>query len=173
MPKLNLFNDLESKEIQKLITCFQGKKYNFKKGEIIFSFIENRKKIGIMLSGKSELIRYDLNGNKNLIDSLEENDIFSEIFYKICNNNEFTIIAKENVEVLFFDYENLITNCKKNCPYHLKIIDNFIKILSNKIIDMNDQILILSERSIRNKLLTYFSLLSSRTLSKKLLFLFL
>ena len=43
--------------------CIKVQRKTFEKGSIITTYIEKRKQICILLSGKADLIRYDLNGN--------------------------------------------------------------------------------------------------------------
>ena len=48
-----------------------------KKGDIITNYSENQNQICTLISGKADLIRYDQNGNKNIIESLYIADSYS------------------------------------------------------------------------------------------------
>ena len=60
--------------------CVKMQKKAFPKGQIITTYMEKRKQICILLNGKADLIRYDLNGNRDIIERFYENDVFGEAF---------------------------------------------------------------------------------------------
>ncbi len=146
--------------------CVKIQKKNFKKGDIITYYIENRKQICILISGKADLIRYDKDGNKDIIENYNVNDIFGETFYPVNTNNELFVQATENCEVLIFLYEDIKMKCKNNCKYHQILISSLLELVINKSVHQNSRIEILSKRTIREKLLSYFSILSTTSSSK-------
>ena len=75
--------------------CIKVQRKTFEKGSIITTYIEKRKQICILLSGKADLIRYDLNGNKDIIESFVETDIFGEAFYPVHTNHELFVLAMD------------------------------------------------------------------------------
>ena len=119
-----------------------------------------------MKSGEADLIRYDFNGNKTIVEHYLECSIFGEIFYNVTTNNELFVEAKTKCEVLFFDYSFIQNKCSANCSYHKKVVQNLPDLLLNEINSLNMRIEILSKRTIREKLLTYFNIISTQTLSK-------
>ena len=90
----------------------------FKKDEIITTYIAKRNQICILISGSADLVRYDSNGNKTIVEHFTSNDIFGEIFYTIATNNELFVKARHNSEVLFFSYDLMKHKCKTNCAFH-------------------------------------------------------
>ena len=81
-------------------------------------------------------------------------------------NNELLVEAKKGCEVLFFSYNNIYEKCKSNCKFHQILTENFCKIVVNKVTNLNTRIEVLTKRTIRDKLLGYFSILSTRNLSR-------
>ena len=146
--------------------CSKVQKKTFHKGEIITSYIAKRNQLCILLSGEAELVRYDFNGNRTIVEHFSSNDIFGEIFYTVTTNNELLVEAKENSSVLFFIYDDIKEKCKKNCDFHNKLLLNLPELFLNEIIDLNMRIEFLSKRTIREKLLGYFTIISTRNMSK-------
>lgn len=146
--------------------CSKVQKRTFKKGEIITSYIAKRNQLCILLLGEAELVRYDYNGNKTIVNHLFSNDIFGEIFYTVNTNNELFVEAKKNCTVLFLIYDDIKEKCKNNCDFHNKLLINLPSLFLDKIIDLNMRIELLSKRSIREKLLGYFTIISSKNMSK-------
>lgn len=148
--------------------CTKMQKKFFSKGSIITTYIEKRKQICILLSGKADLIRYDLNGNKDIVDRFYDNDIFGEAFYPVYNNNELFVLAAEDCEVLLFLYDHIQTKCKTNCKFHTTLVSHILELVLKNAVHQNTRVEILSKRTIREKLLSYFSILSSKSFSKNI-----
>lgn len=149
--------------------CKNIQKKYFKKNQIITTYIQKRNQICILLSGEADLIRYDLNGGRSIIEHFTKNDIFGEAFYIISTNNELSVEAKKNCEVIFFSYDNMYKKCTNNCKFHQKLTENFSRIIVHKVTNLNTRIEVLTKRTIRDKLLGYFSILSTRNLSRTIL----
>lgn len=165
MKHTNIFNNIQKEDIKKMLKCFEAKTRTFKKDSIIMSFLGNTSTIGIIITGKAELIRNDYNGNRTILENLNQDDIFGEIFSNY-NIDELSIKATEETTVLFIDYYHITKRCKKACPYHSKLVENTLNILSQKIISINERIEILTKKTTREKLLVYFDIMSKKKLSK-------
>lgn len=145
--------------------CKSVQKKSFKRNQTITTYIQKRNQICIITNGEADLVRYDLNGDKSIIEHFTKNSIFGEAFYIVTTNNEFYVEAKKNCEVLFFNYDNIYQKCRNNCKFHQILSDNFSNLILNKIMDLNTRVEILTKRSIREKLRGYFNILSARNLS--------
>ena len=146
-------------------SCQKVKKKIFAKGETITSYIEKRNQFCILLSGNADLVRYDLNGNKTIVEHFSKNNIFGEVFYTVTTNNELLVEARETCEVLFFIYDDIYKKCRTNCKFHQTLTEYLPELILSKVTDLNMRIELLTKRSIRDKLLGYFSILSTRKLS--------
>ncbi|MBR2743852.1 MAG: Crp/Fnr family transcriptional regulator [Clostridia bacterium] len=146
--------------------CANVQKKFFKKNQIITTYIQKRNQVCIILRGEADLVRYDFNGAKTIIEHYTENDIFGEIFYTVSVNNELSVEAKKNCEILIFSYDSVYNKCKENCEFHSTLMENFSKIAVEKVKSINTRIEILTKRTIREKLLGYFNMLSTRSLSR-------
>lgn len=147
------------------INCKNVQKKSFRKNQTITTYIQKRNQICIILNGEADLVRYDSNGDKSIIEHFTKNDIFGEAFYIVTTNNELSVEAKKNCEVLFFIYDNIHQKCRNNCKFHQTLSENFSNLILNKIMDLNTRVEILTKRSIREKLRGYFNILSTRNLS--------
>lgn len=165
MGKVSIFNNIDKQDVKKMLNCFESRQIMYKKERTIFSNIGNSDILGIIISGKVELIRYDYDGSRTILDTLEENDIFGKIFSANLSN-EISAIALTDCEILLIDYSKAIGKCKKNCPYHTKFINNMLEMINDKIILMNERIEVLTKRNTREKLMSYFKLLSKKNASK-------
>ena len=147
-------------------TCKKVQNKTFKKNDIITTYIAKRRQLCLLKNGEADLIRYDFNGNKTIVEHYLSNSVFGEIFYNVTTNNELFVEAKTKCEVLFFDYEFIKNKCTQNCSYHKIVVQTLPNLLLNQINSLNTRIEILSKRTIREKLLTYFNIISTSTFSK-------
>lgn len=155
----NLINNLEQ-------NCSRIQKKHFNKNEIITTYIQKRNQICIMLNGKADLIRFDLNGNQDIVDKFNTSDIFGEAFYPVNTNNELTVLSTSACDVLFLIHDDISHKCKSNCKFHSVLSSTILELTLKNAVHQNMRIEVLSKRTIREKLLTYFSILSSKDFSK-------
>ena len=146
--------------------CNKVKKKTFYKNQVITSYIEKRNQFCILVSGNADLVRYDLNGNRTIVEHFSKHDVFGEVFYTVTTNNELLVEAREKCEVLIYIYDDIHSKCKNNCKFHQVLSENLPELILSKVTDLNMRIELLTKRSIRDKLLGYFNLLSNRNLSK-------
>ena len=146
--------------------CHRVQKKTFSKNEVITSYIQKRNQFCILISGNADLVRYDLNGNKTIVEHFSQNDIFGEVFYIVTTNNELLVEAKEQCDVLFYIYDDIHNKCRNNCKFHQKLSENLPELILSKVTSLNMRIELLTQRSIRDKLIGYFNLLSIQNLSK-------
>lgn len=163
---MNLNFDIENFLNDFTNNCQKSQIKTFNKNEVITTYIQKRNQLCILINGNADLVRYDLNGNKTIVEHFNKNDAFGEVFYTVTTNNELTVEAKNKCEVLFFSYDNIREKCKTTCKFHQTLNENLPELILKKVTDLNMRIELLTKRSTRDKLLEYFSFLSNRTLNK-------
>lgn len=146
--------------------CNKVQKKTFLKKEVITTYIQKRNQLCILLSGNADLVRYDLNGNRTIVEHLSQNALFGEVFYKVTTNNELLVESRTNCEVLFYIYDDIKNKCNKSCKFHDSLSEYLPELILDKITALNTRIELLTQRTTRDKLLMYFSLISTRRLSK-------
>ena len=149
-----------------LSSCEKVQEKDFEKNEIITTYIVNRNQVCIVLEGSADLMRYDFNGNQMIVERFNQFDIFGEIFYQINTNNELFVIAKEKSKILIFNYDIFEKKCKKICKFHEELILGLPNLALSKVSDLNLRIELLSKKTIRDKLVSYFKILSEKAFSK-------
>ena len=135
MEEYLIFQNINEQEQKKLFECLDARIISFKKDRTIASYINNTNLIGVILKGSANLIRYDYDGNRTIIEQLKENSLFGEIFTSNLNS-EYYLVATSDCDVLFMEYNGIIKRCKKACPFHSILVDNVFKLMSNKIMDI-------------------------------------
>ena len=149
-----------------LNSCDKVQLKTFEKNEIVTTYIINRNQVCIVLNGSADLMRYDFNGNQTIVEKFNKFDVFGEIFYQINTNNELFVIAKEKSKILIFNYDIFEKKCKKNCKMHEELLIGLPNLVLTKVSDLNLRIELLSKKTIRDKLISYFRILSETNFSK-------
>ncbi len=160
----NLFNNITNANKEKILKSLEGNTLHFKKNNTILSNVKQDNIIGIILEGYIQIVKTDYNGNRTIIEDLYDNDIFSSKMSNI-SNNEYSVITKEDTKLIII-YFNEILNNNLNTSYYNQFLKNLLYIMSDKMTNINNRIEILSNKTIRNKLLAYFKLMSKKNNSK-------
>ena len=164
---MDIFENITIKGKDDVLKALEAMTLTYKKNNTILDKIKGTNIIGIIMEGSINITKTDYNGNMTIIEKLEEKDIFGTIFSNI-SNDEYQIIAKEDCKIIIIDYKNILNFQESNFKPYNTFIQNLLKIISKKIKDKNDRIEILTEKSIRNKLLKYFQIESKRNGSKNI-----
>ncbi len=162
--KQGIYKNIEEKNLKKLLHDLQSTTHLYTQTETIAYSISGRNIIGIMESGNANLVRFDYDGVRTIIDELAEGDIFSDMFVETISS-ELSVIATTKCKVTFIEYNELLKKCKSN-ENAIILLNNLFKNVTKKLIKRNERIELLTTRSIRNKLLSYFELQAKKNNSK-------
>lgn len=160
----NLFENISSKNKEKLLKLLKAQTVPYTKGVNILSNVNRGNFIGIVDTGSLQIVFNDYNGNSIIIEELQQNDIFGNLISSI-NSDECECITKERTTITYIDYDNITNSDNKN-DYYLIFVQNLIRLMATQLNTKNERIEILTKRSIRDKLLEYFRILSIKKGSK-------
>ena len=166
-----MYSDFNIQEFTQQLqnSCAKAQTKIFQKGDTITSYIKNRNQVCILKTGSADLVRYDVNGNKTIVETLKEGEVFGEIFFPVTTNNELFVIAKSKCEVVYFIYDEITEKCTRGCRFHEVLNSSLLKLVLNKTMAQNIRIELLTKRSIREKLQTYFTTLTKAGMSRTFL----
>lgn len=145
--------------------CALSNLKKFKKNEVITTYLLKRNQICILLNGVAYLVKYLPSGERRILSLIKKGDVFGESFYKLRNSRELFVIAKRDCEVLFLPYDKL-ESCSKDCFYHVYLLKDLPDLFMKHIADTNQRIEIMSNKSIRERLLAFFASLKKTTSGK-------
>lgn len=164
---MELFRGIGKEDLLTMLSCLSARKAQYKKGSFIFLAEEKVDYVGAVLSGSIQIIREDIWGNRVIIATAEAGDLFAEA-YSCAEMESITVsvTAAEDCEILLMDYRRIIHTCTSSCSFHSRLIENMIRILANKNIQLIQKINILGQRNTREKLLAYLGEQAKLTGSK-------
>ncbi|MEG0692410.1 MAG: Crp/Fnr family transcriptional regulator [Oscillospiraceae bacterium] len=163
---VSLFDTIKETELKSILKCLHSEIKLYQKGDYIFMIDDMISTIGIVLSGQVQIIKEDILGNRTILTELVKGEIFGETF--VCagiTKSPVSVFCVTNCEIMFIDYNRIVTSCTSACAFHATLIANMLKLIAVKSIYLNQKMTILSKRSIREKLMTYFIIETSKSKS--------
>lgn len=157
----DLFLNISNANREKLLKVLKADTILFPKNTSISSVVKDVNIIGIIDYGSIQIIKNEYGGNRIILEDLSDHEIFGSITFPILNQ-EYDLITKEETKVTIIDYDQVLKNNDVKNHYYNQFIKNLLKIVSNKITEKNERIEILTKRSIRDKLLEYFRIVSKK-----------
>lgn len=127
----------------------------FQANEVITTFLLKRNQFCILMDGEAQLVTYDKNGNKKILYYYRKNDIFGEALFKVYTDRELFVLAKKKCKVLFYPYD-VAERCTESCFYHTELLRKLPDLILHSIAEQNFRMILLTKKSVREKLLTYF-----------------
>jgi CRP-like cAMP-binding protein len=159
LKKVSLFKDINDEDILSILSCLNAAKKTYSRGDWILSAGDEVKDIGIIISGNVHIIKDDFSGNRNIVANLSACDLFAEVFvYAKTPELPVSVYAASDCEILFINYGKIVNTCSSACSFHSKIIENMLFTISNKNLMLNKKIELLTQRTTREKLLTYLNM---------------
>jgi len=161
---ITLFQNISPSNKGKLLKILETMSFTYQKDVNISYAFKDKNIVGLITNGSIDIVKIDYNGNKTIIDNLMEDDIIGSSINNIIDN-DYEVITKESTSLTLFDYQVMLKK-SNNTYYYEQFIKNLLNILIEKNLEKNERIEILSEKTIRNKLLEYFRITSIKNASK-------
>lgn len=153
-----LFESMAQEEILQALKCLNITVREFEKNEFIFHATEPVTQVGIVLQGNVHIVKEDFWGNRTIVANAQAGDLFAEAFS--CTQTKelpISVVAVQKTSVLFLHYQKIVTTCSSACSHHTKLIQNMLKVLAQKNISLTQKVEYMSQRTLRQKLLSYLS----------------
>ncbi len=164
--KSSLFYGIDEENQKQMMHCFNSYIKNFLSEEIICYFDDEDMGIGIIEKGNAKVIHNSDNGTQTILEYLEEGDIFGQLFYYYVDKENITLEASSDCTIRFIDYEHIVKRCPKACSHHSQLVNNVLMMVSEKTQSICEHLEVLSRRTIREKLISYFDILATQNESK-------
>lgn len=159
-----LFRGLDEQEITSLLDCLNTKKCSYRKGEVILSEGSITENIGIVLSGMAIISYNDIWGNTSILGNIFPGSTFAEVYACIPGQPLLvTVFATEDTTVLFLNVRRVATTCTNACRFHARLTQNLLTVCAYKSLQLSQRIQHTSSKSIRGRLMSYFSECAKRS----------
>lgn len=150
--KCILFKNIKSEDLLKSIENISYTKKSCRKNEIVALENEPCGGIGLVVDGILTIQKSNCHGSSIIIETLTAGDIFGEaVVFSNMSRYPATIICVQDASYVMVSHIEILKLCSNNKIF----LNNFMNLLSNKILMLNRKIKVLSYQTIRQKV-SYF-----------------
>lgn len=158
-----LFRDFSPDEILHTIDYFKFFLKDFKSNESIYSAGTKIIYPGLILDGNVDIIHQSAHGNENIVNRLGAGQLFGESFSYSGQTNYFSDIRSLNQSKILFINIPLLLEENRNNIYYQKLFKNYLYVIACNNITLNTKIQLLTQKTLREKLYSYFTLIANET----------
>ena len=156
-----LFTGVDEVSCENMLRCFSAYEQRFSAGQTILTCGQQQDMIGVLLSGSAALLRLHADGNRTVLESMDEGSVFGEeLAFTGFRDGSALIECREDCRVIFMRYDQITKRCENACACHSQVVTNLFQLLSKKSLHLSRRIEVLACRSIREKLLCFFEQLA-------------
>ena len=154
-----LFAGIRKEDMAGMLDCIGYHIRSYEKGAIIAFEEETINHVGVVLSGKVDMVKEDLWGNRTMLVRMGKDEVFGETF--ACGEDAMSMVtfaAAERTQVLFLSFSRVMHTCSHACAFHQTLIENMVRIIARKNRELMRKVEVVSRRSLREKILAYLSI---------------
>ncbi|MDR3644276.1 MAG: Crp/Fnr family transcriptional regulator [Clostridia bacterium] len=151
-----LFSGVREQDISAMLKCLGSRRKSCPKGDFIFLAGKSAPAAGILISGKAQVVKENVQGDSMIIGSLEPGDLFGETF--ACMGQDVmpvSVVALEKCEALLLDVRRIVHTCESACPFHQQLISNLLRIIAEKNLMLSRKMSYITHKTIRSRLEAY------------------
>lgn len=153
-----LFAGVSEEELRAMLNCLGPREAEYGRGEVILAAGERTENFGVVLRGSVLIAQDDYWGNRNILAALGPGELFAESFAAQPNAPlNVSAVADAPTKVMFLELRRVLATCPTACPHHRRIIENLLTALAERNQRLNEKLTHLSQRTTRQKLLSYLS----------------
>ena len=159
-----LFRGMTVPDIEEMLRCLRAVERSYKKGAVILPEGTPTEQLGVVLSGRVIIEMGDVWGNNSVLSSVGAGGIFAEAY--ACVPGEplmVNVTAAEDTRALLLNIRRVLEPCANVCPRHVRLVRNLLTLCSEKNLQLSRRVLHTGPKSIRKRLLSYFSECIKRT----------
>lgn len=157
------FTGTTIEEIERMMVCFDIKKRIFKEKEEVCNYDHDADMIGLLIEGSVSVNRINIDGTLDMLEYIEGSGIFGASLIFSAHDDAFMVLCEKKCTVLFIEKHHIMKRCENACHHHTQVVQNMMELMAGKVINLTEKVDILSQRSTRNKLISYFKGLSAKS----------
>lgn len=142
-------------KLNEILLTLKHQKIKFRKNQILFRHDERTNDIYLILKGRIDIIMTSLNGEEEIISSLNQFDIFANALVFASNPSFFgDVVAKEDGELIVVSKNDIINKIKEDEIF----LSLYIQELSSKTMELNIRSKLLGHKNIRDRIIYFLQI---------------
>ncbi len=156
LKSVEVFSGIDIGGLKAVMACFSPSVKRYSKGEIAAIAGDPLNSIGVVLDGEMEITRENAAGDKSIIAFVLKGKTFGEVAaFSGQRQWPSTVTARKDSLLLFLPPDRFTGHCQSACAFHKTLIQNMLKIISDKAVQLNRKVMYLEIKGMRAKLCTY------------------
>ena len=151
-----LFSGMQNDEVASMLSCLNGRVMTAGREQVIFQEGDPADFVGIVLQGTVRILIEDLCGNRTVVGQAEEGEVFGEAFS--CAGVQrlpVSVVAVQPGKILLLDLRRVLTVCSNSCAFHNRLVQNLVRVLAERSLQLNQRLNVAFRRTTREKLMAY------------------
>ncbi len=162
LKKCSLFCDLSGETIERELLP-HGKIRTFPKGSYLLLPQERLDSFGVLLRGRIHTQHIFMDGSYSIMDSLDEGEVFgADLLCTKTRISPYHAVAAENTQLLTFPCSLLLAPGSLEEATRQQILSRLLTLISNFNMQKEYRLAILSQKGLRERILTYLSMQASK-----------
>lgn len=156
--RTQLFGGVVEEELCSMLHCLGARLRQYKKGEYVLRQGEHLQDVFVLVEGSLHIQKDDFWGNRSILSAITAGELFGEAYVApdsgaLLND----VVAAEDCAVIFFEVRRLLTTCPSACRFHTLVVQNLVFAISEKNRHLVQKLRHMSQRTTREKLMSYLS----------------
>ena len=163
-----LFQSISYESYLAMYDCFRAVNRTFRPYEVMYDYSSgsvsaDSDSVGIIERGTASLIRVDENGVATVLEELGPGGVFGKaLAFAGSSQDVLEVVCRTSCEVVYIHYSQILKRCENACLHHSVLVQNMLRLSSEKAQALSQRVDVLSRRTIRDKLLCCFQQLPDK-----------
>ena len=163
-----LLKDIDGEGFCRLCECMHVRELHLKNKQTFIGESDPCSRIGIVVAGAVRLSRQRIDGGGNVLETIPENGVFGSTYvFRDVPTMGISISAVGETIVLLFETERITHPCHKVCHAHMQFMRNLLTIMSQTTFALKQKLRILSQRTIRARIMLFLNIRAKRMRSNE------
>lgn len=163
-----LLKDLDEAGFARICECMRVQELHLRNKETFICEADPCNRIGIVALGAVQLSRQRLDGSRAVLETIHENGAFGMTYvFRDAKTMGVSASAVGEAVVLLFETHALLHPCHKVCSAHVQFMHNLLAVMSQTTFQIKQKLRILSQRTIRGRLILFLQIRAKREQAKE------
>ena len=157
LTKCPVFSGVNEENLLVMLTCMDAQICRYSKNQPVLRAGDPARYMGIVLSGRVQVIRDAVCGSRSIIADFGPLQVFGAAFAcSFIDVLPVSVMAAADSEIMLIDCRRIMTTCSNTCAFHAKMIANLLRSVCERNVLFNQKLEIVTKRTTREKLLAFF-----------------
>ena len=163
-----LLKDIGDEGFCRLCECMGVKELRLRNKQTFIVESDPCDRIGIVATGAVRLTRQRIDGGRSVLETIPANGVFGTTYvFRDVATMGISASAVGDTTVLMFEIAKLTHPCHRVCDAHMQFVRNLLAVMSQTTFALKQKLRILSQRTIRGRLMLFLNIRAKRAKSNE------